>query len=33
LYQSFSPLVAFGFSGSCALLAALLLRFWVKYRH
>lgn len=33
LYQSFSPLVAFGFSGTCALLAALLLRYWVKNHH
>lgn len=29
LWQTFSPLVAFGFSASCALFAALLLRHWV----
>lgn len=29
LWQAISPLAAFGFSASCALLAALLLRFWV----
>lgn len=31
LWQSVSPWVAFGFSGACALLAAVLLRFWVFY--
>jgi len=30
LWQNVTPLAAFGFSGSCALLAALLLMFWVK---
>ncbi|MCB1602511.1 MAG: MFS transporter [Xanthomonadales bacterium] len=30
LYQGASPLVAFSFSGSCAVLAALLLMFWVR---
>ncbi|HJV06679.1 MFS transporter [Paludibacterium denitrificans] len=30
LYQSFSPLLAFGFSGGCALMAGLLLAFWVR---
>lgn len=30
LYQSFSPLTAFSFSGSCAVLAAILLFAWVK---
>jgi MFS family permease len=30
LYQSASPVVAFAFSGSCAVLAALLLMFWVR---
>jgi MFS family permease len=29
LWQSISPLAAFGFSAACALLAALLLKFWV----
>jgi hypothetical protein len=29
LWQSISPLTAFGFSAACALLAALLLKFWV----
>jgi hypothetical protein len=31
LWQSVSSWVAFGFSGACALLAAVLLRFWVFY--
>ena len=31
LWQSVSSWVAFGFSGVCALLAAVLLRFWVFY--
>lgn len=30
LYQAFSPFVAFAFSSSCTLLAAILLLFWVK---
>lgn len=30
LYQAASPLAAFGFSGGCALLAAVLLRYWIK---
>lgn len=30
LWQSFSPVTAFGFSASCALAASALLRFWVK---
>lgn len=30
LYQTVSPLAAFAFSGGCALLAALLLWFWVR---
>lgn len=30
LWQSFSPVAAFGFSASCALAASVLLRFWVK---
>jgi MFS family permease len=29
LWQDISPLMAFGFSAACALLAALLLKFWV----
>jgi MFS family permease len=29
LYQAFTPFVAFAFSGSCALLATVLLRLWV----
>jgi len=29
MWQDISPLVAFGFSAACALLAALLLKFWV----
>lgn len=29
LWQGISPLAAFGFSAACALLAALLLKFWV----
>lgn len=29
LWQSFSPVTAFGFAAGCALLAALLLKFWV----
>ena len=29
LWQDISPLAAFGFSSACALLAALLLKFWV----
>lgn len=29
LWQTFSPETAFGFSASCAILAALLLKFWV----
>jgi MFS family permease len=29
LWQAFNPMTAFGFSAGCALLAALLLRFWV----
>ncbi len=29
LWQEISPLTAFGFSASCALMAALLLKFWV----
>ncbi|WP_273119935.1 hypothetical protein [Ferrovum myxofaciens] len=29
LWQGISPLAAFGFSSVCALLAALLLKFWV----
>jgi MFS family permease len=32
IYQSISPLAAFGFSGSCALLAAVLLLGWVRVR-
>lgn len=32
LWQSVSSWVAFGFSGACALLAAVLLRFWVFYK-
>ena len=30
LYQQFSPLVAFGFSGGCAVLAAVLLVIWMR---
>lgn len=30
LYEGFSPLAAFAFSGSCALLAALLLFMWIR---
>jgi MFS family permease len=30
LYQTASPLVAFGFSGSCALLATILMATWVR---
>lgn len=33
LWQHLAPLVAFGFSSGCALLAALLLLFWVRPRH
>jgi MFS family permease len=33
LYQHFSPLVAFVFSGSCAVLAALLLVIWMRPDH
>jgi hypothetical protein len=29
LWQTFSPETAFGFSASCAILAAVLLKFWV----
>jgi len=29
MWQDISPLVVFGFSAACALLAALLLKFWV----
>jgi len=32
LWQSFSPVLAFTFSASCAALAALLLQFWVAPR-
>ena len=32
LYQSTSPLIAFGFSSGCALLAAVLLIFWVDVK-
>ena len=31
LWQSISPLAAFGFSATCALMAALLLKFWVLH--
>ena len=30
LYQSVTPMAAFGFSAACALLSSVLLRFWVK---
>ena len=30
VYQSASPLMAFGFSATCALLSAVLLRVWVR---
>jgi MFS family permease len=33
LWQHLAPLVAFGFSSGCALLAALLLLFWVRPQH
>jgi len=33
LWQHMAPLAAFGFSSGCALLAALLLLFWVRPRH
>lgn len=32
LWQSFNPIAAFGFSAGCAVLAALLLKFWVRLR-
>lgn len=32
LWQAFTPLIAFGFSAACAMLAALLLRLWVLRR-
>jgi len=31
LWQTFNPETAFGFAASCALLAALLLKFWVRH--
>ena len=33
LYESFNPAYAFLFSGSCAVLALLLLAFWVFHSH
>ena len=32
LWQTFSPEIAFGFAAGCAMLAAMLLKFWVSER-